>query len=154
MTDHHLANQITALSATMLNFILLLLWQTTLVETPHVTTSPRALVTPGSFYLCSSPSKMCMDLTGTPHWIYTEFNCPTSAPSPDLMLPSSRQIPFQRVYRDELCMLSLTCFTSSCFCRIFSQFRTKNTWCFSTKFLQELGFHSRIYFYWKNQLIN
>lgn len=57
---------------------------------------------------------------------------------PDLMLPSSRQIPFQRLYNDAVWMLSLTCFTSSCFCRIFSQFRTRNTWCFNTKFLHTL----------------
>lgn len=69
--------------------------------------------------------------------------------SPDLMLPSSRQMPFQRLYRDELCMLSLTCFTSSCFCLIFSQFLTRNTWCLSTKFLKQLGSCSRRAFYWK-----
>lgn len=65
---------------------------------------------------------------------------------PDLMLPSSRQIPFQRLYNDAVWMLSLTCFTSSCFCRIFSQFRTRNTWCFNTKFLHTLKKKTRITF--------
>ena len=106
--------------------------------------------------------KRCMDFVVTLHLIDTQsllkpftrvsYRSSKRQPeepvlaSPDLMLPSSRQIPFQRLYSDVLWMLSLACFTSSCFCRIFSQFRTRNTWCFNTKFLQKLGKQSRITF--------
>lgn len=60
------------------------------------------------------------------------------AHSPDLMLPSSRMTPPQRVYMERLLAslsLSPSLFSSSCFSLIFSQFLRRNTLCFSTKFL-------------------
>lgn len=62
--------------------------------------------------------------------------------SPDLMLPSSRMTPPQRVYMDRLLAslsLSPSLFSSSCFSLIFSQFLRRNTLCFSTKFLMMDG---------------